>query len=113
MQCWGVHCETQISTGVTTSLSCMMPECEVILDEDLVLAHVTNPALRERYIHLSFIDYVRCHPNLRFCPGPNCDIVVKAEESVSKECHCVSCKSRFCFKCGNSYHAPTDCETIR
>ena len=26
---------------------------------------------------------------------------------------CSSCKSRFCFKCGNSYHAPTDCETIR
>ena len=24
VQCWGVHCETQISTGVTTSLGCMM-----------------------------------------------------------------------------------------
>jgi len=112
-QCWTVHCETQISTGVTTMLSCMMPECDTILSEDQVLAHVTNQRIRERYIHLSFIDYVRCHPNLRFCPGPNCDIVVKAEESVAKECVCVSCKSRFCFKCGNSYHAPTDCETIR
>ena len=20
---------------------------------------------------------------------------------------------RFCFKCGNSYHAPTDCDTIK
>jgi ariadne-2 len=20
---------------------------------------------------------------------------------------------RFCFKCGNDYHAPTDCETIK
>lgn len=112
-QCWGFHCETQINTGVTTTLSCMMPNCDIILSEDLVLALVTTPGVRERYIHLSFIDYVRCHPNLRFCPGPNCDIVVKAEESVAKECHCVSCKSRFCFKCGNSYHAPTDCETIR
>jgi len=113
VQCWGVHCETQIRTGVTTMLSCMMPDCDNILDEDLVLTHVTSPAVRERYIHLSFIDYVRCHPNLRFCPGPNCDIVVKAEDSVAKECYCDKCKSRFCFKCGNSYHAPTDCETIR
>ena len=24
VQCWGAHCETQISTGVTTRLSCMM-----------------------------------------------------------------------------------------
>jgi len=113
MGCWGVHCETQISTGVTTALGCMMPGCDTLLDEDLVLAHVTSPALRERYIHLSFIDYVRCHPNLRFCPGPNCDIVVKAEESCAKECVCASCKTRFCFKCGNSYHAPTNCETIK
>ena len=49
----------------------------------------------------------RCHPNLRFCPGPNCDIVIKAEESVAKNTVCHACKSRFCFKCGNSYHAPT------
>ena len=59
VECWNVHCETQISTGVTTTLSCMMPECDTILDEDLVLAMVTNPRVRERYIHLSFIDYVR------------------------------------------------------
>jgi len=113
VQCWGYHCETQINTGVSTSLSCMQPGCDDLVDEDLVLAHVTSPAVRERYIHLSFIDYVRCHPNLRFCPGPNCDIVVKAEDSVAKEVICISCKSKFCFKCANPYHAPTDCETIR
>ena len=113
VQCWGGHCETQISTGVSTTLSCMQSGCDNLVDEDLVLAHVTSPAVRERYIHLSFIDYVRCHPNLRFCPGPNCDIVVKAEDSVAKEVICVSCKSKFCFKCANAYHAPTDCETIR
>ena len=112
-QCWGYHCETQIKTGVSTTLSCMQSGCDNLVDEDLVLAHVTTPEVRERYIHLSFIDYVRCHPNLRFCPGPNCDIVVKAEDSVAKEVICVSCKSKFCFKCANSYHAPTDCETIR
>merc|ERR1712142_1150576 len=80
---------------------------------DLVLSQVQNVAIRERYKHLCFLDYVRCHPNLRFCPGPNCDIVIKAVESVPKNCVCASCKARFCFKCGNSYHAPTDCETIR
>ena len=32
---------------------------------------------------------------------------------MAKECVCSSCKSRFCFKCGSSYHAPTDCETIK
>jgi len=112
-QCWEAHCETQISLGVSTSLSCMAPGCEVLVGEDLVLAQVRNVSLRDRYKHLCFLDYVRCHPNLRFCPGPNCPIVIKAMESVAKNCVCAACKSRFCFKCGNSYHAPTDCEVIR
>jgi ariadne-2 len=33
--------------------------------------------------------------------------------SVAKNTVCAACKSRFCFKCGNSYHAPTDCDTIK
>jgi len=112
-QCWEMHCEIQIGVGVSTSLSCMAPGCDMLVEEDLVLSQLQNVATRERYKHLCFLDYVRCHPNLRFCPGPNCDIVIKAVESVAKNCVCASCKSRFCFKCGNSYHAPTDCETIR
>jgi len=112
-QCWESHCETQISLGVSTSLSCMAPGCKDLVGEDLVLAQVRKVSLKERYKHLCFLDYVRCHPNLRFCPGPNCPIVIKAMESVAKNCVCAACKSRFCFKCGYSYHAPTDCETIR
>ena len=39
-QCWEMHCETQISLGVSTSLSCMAPSCEVLCGEDLVLSQV-------------------------------------------------------------------------
>ena len=39
-QCWEMHCETQISLGVSTSLSCMAPACEVLCGEDLVLSQV-------------------------------------------------------------------------
>jgi len=112
-QCWEMHCSTQIAAGVSTYLACMAARCQELLGEDFVLSQLTNIASRERYKHLCFLDYVRCHPNLRFCPGPNCNIVIKAAESVSKQCVCVSCKTSFCFKCGNSYHAPTSCETIR
>jgi len=112
-QCWEMHFETQIASGVSTTLACMATRCEELVGEDLVLSQVTNPSVKERYSHLCFLDYVRCHPNLRFCPGPNCNIVIKAEEAVSKQVVCLACKTSFCFKCGNSYHAPTDCETIR
>ena len=40
-QCWEMHCETQISLGVSTSLSCMAPSCEVLCGEDLVLSQVS------------------------------------------------------------------------
>ena len=38
--------------------------------------------------------HFRCHPNLRFCPGPNCPIVIKAQESVAKNTVCAACKAR-------------------
>jgi len=111
--CWQLHFEIQIQQGVSTTMGCMSPGCDILVEEDLVLSNVTKAGVAERYKHLSFLDYVRCHPNLRFCPGPNCPIVIKAMECVSKNTVCIHCKSRFCFKCGGSYHAPTDCETIK
>jgi len=111
--CWQMHFEIQINQGVSTTMSCMTQGCDNIIDEDMVLSILRKSDLMNKYKHLSFLEYVRCHPNLRFCPGPNCPIVIKAADCVSKSAICVMCKSRFCFKCGNSYHAPTDCETIK
>lgn len=111
--CWQMHFEIQINQGVSTMMGCMSTHCDNLVDEDLVLSHLAKPGLVEKYKHLSFLDYVRCHPNLRFCPGPGCPIVIKAAECASKDTVCAACKSRFCFKCGNDYHAPTDCETIK
>jgi len=111
--CWQMHFEIQINQGVSTMMSCMSPGCDTLVDEDLILSNLRKAEYAAKYKHLSFLDYVRCHPNLRFCPGPNCPIVIKAAECVSKNTVCVHCKARFCFKCGNNYHAPTDCETIR
>merc|ERR1719367_847299 len=105
--------ETQFTSPKGCQHSFCSQCCEMHCGEDLVLSQVTKPEVRERYIHLCFLNYVRCHPNLRFCPGPNCPIVIKAQESVAKNTVCAACKARFCFKCGNSYHAPTDCDTIK
>eukprot|EP00088_Acartia_fossae_P015272 TRINITY_DN18340_c0_g1_i1.p1 TRINITY_DN18340_c0_g1~~TRINITY_DN18340_c0_g1_i1.p1 ORF type:complete len:516 (-),score=99.03 TRINITY_DN18340_c0_g1_i1:35-1582(-) len=113
VNCWQMHFEIQINQGVSTTMSCMTVGCDNLVDEDMVLSTIMKRDLVVKYKHLSFLEYVRCHPNLRFCPGPNCPIVIKAEDCVSKSASCVMCKSRFCFKCGNSYHAPTDCETIK
>ncbi|XP_063606195.1 potential E3 ubiquitin-protein ligase ariadne-2-like, partial [Penaeus indicus] len=88
-------------------------KCQVLAPEDFVLPLLTRPRLKEKYQQYAFADYVRSHPQLRFCPGPNCNIVVQAKESRAKRVKCTSCKTQFCYKCGSDYHAPTDCETIK
>ncbi|XP_050710210.1 potential E3 ubiquitin-protein ligase ariadne-2-like [Eriocheir sinensis] len=111
--CWSKHFEVQITHGISTGIECMGNKCQVLAPEDFVLPLLKWPRLREKYQQYAFSDYVRSHPQLRFCPGPNCNIVIQAKECRAKRVNCTACKSQFCYRCGNDYHAPTDCETIK
>ncbi|XP_031788697.1 potential E3 ubiquitin-protein ligase ariadne-2 isoform X1 [Nasonia vitripennis] len=112
-ECWGTHFETQISQGISTGISCMANDCNILAPEDFVLSILTKPIMRERYQQFVFRDYVKSHPQLRFCPGPNCQIVIRSKELCAKRVICNVCKTVFCFRCGMNYHAPTDCNTIK
>ena len=72
--CWSMHFEIQISQGISTSIGCMSPKCDVRVPEDLVLTLLNRPLLRDKYQQFAFADYVKSHPELRFCPGPNCQV---------------------------------------
>ncbi|KAK3866184.1 hypothetical protein Pcinc_028271 [Petrolisthes cinctipes] len=111
--CWSMHFEVQIIQGISTGIECMANNCQVLAPEDFVVPLLKHPVLKEKYQQYAFADYVRSHPQLRFCPGPNCNIVVQAKECRAKRVICTACKTQFCFKCGGDYHAPTDCETIK
>nr|CAD7256686.1 unnamed protein product [Timema shepardi] len=111
--CWSMHFEVQIAQGISTGIACMAQNCEVLAPEDFVLNLLSRPKLREKYQQFAFCDYVQSHPELRFCPGPNCQVVVRAKEPCAKRVICTACSTVFCFKCGMDYHAPTDCSTIK
>ncbi|XP_067014789.2 potential E3 ubiquitin-protein ligase ariadne-2 [Anabrus simplex] len=111
--CWGMHFEVKIIQGASTGICCMAHNCAVLAPEDFVLGLLRRSNLREKYQQFAFRDYVRTHPELRFCPGPNCQVVVRAKEPKAKRVTCNHCRTSFCFKCGMDYHAPTDCDTIR
>lgn len=111
--CWSMHFEIQIIQGVTTGIECMQQGCNILVPEDFVMSILNKSSLRERYQQFAFSDYVKSHPQLRYCPGPNCTVVVRAKESKSKHVICKHCKTQFCFKCGTDYHAPTDCKIIK
>lgn len=111
--CWTMHCEVQINQGISTTISCMARDCNILAPEDFVLTHLTRPNFREKYQQFTFQDYVKTHPELRFCPGPNCPVVIRGKEFKAKKAQCTHCKIVFCFKCGMEYHAPTDCHVIK
>ncbi|KAL1110561.1 hypothetical protein AAG570_008089 [Ranatra chinensis] len=111
--CWAMHFEVQITQGISTGISCMAQDCGLLAPEDFVLSLLVRPQLREKYQEFAFRDYVKSHPQLRFCPGPNCHIVLRSKEPKAKRATCELCKTSFCFRCGMEYHAPTDCATIK
>lgn len=112
-ECWSTHFEVQITQGVSTGISCMAQECGLLAPEDFVLSLLSRFALRERYQKFAFRDYVTSHPELRFCPGPNCNVIFRSKEPKAKRTVCDHCKTTFCFRCAMEYHAPTDCVTIK
>lgn len=71
--CWSMHFETQINQGISTGIGCMATKCNVLVPEELVLKLLNRPQLRNKYQHFAFQDYVKSHPELRFCPGINCN----------------------------------------
>lgn len=111
--CWSMHFEVQVSQGISTQIRCMAAGCDVLVPEDAVLTLVSRPNVRDKYQQFAFQDYVKSHPELRFCPGTNCQVIIRSQELSAKKATCRMCESSFCFRCGNDYHAPTDCSTIR
>lgn len=111
--CWTMHVEVKISEGLSTEITCMAQNCDLLVREDIILRLPLSSYLRVQYRQFAFHNYVRSHPQLRFCVGPNCNVIFKAKDSPAKRVVCQQCKSTFCFKCGDNYHAPTDCATIK
>jgi ariadne-2 len=116
--CWNKYLETKIMDGVFTgrmyfwiiellqkilnffiivriATECM--GCSVIATEDFVLSLLAAPQLKERYVRHAFSDYVKSHPEMKFCPGLNCKIIIRAKENKGKRIVCSSCKTTFWY----------------
>jgi len=113
IDCWDQHFEVQIKQGASSTVQCMARDCQILAPEDFILDLLSKPELREKYQKFAFRDHVDSHPHLRCCPGPNCQIIAHAKPPKAKRVQCKLCFTSFCFQCGNDYHAPTDCDTIK
>ncbi|XP_074608822.1 E3 ubiquitin-protein ligase ARIH2-like isoform X2 [Acropora palmata] len=109
--CWMLYCVNQLKIGLASGIECM--NCDLLIGEEMAYKVLKNEAAREKYRQFLFNDEVKGHPLIRWCPGNDCGCLVKVVESKAKRIWCSNCYSVFCFMCGEKYHAPTDCYTIK
>ncbi|KAM7437995.1 E3 ubiquitin-protein ligase arih2 [Porites harrisoni] len=109
--CWLLYCISQLKIGLSSGIECM--NCNLLIGEEMALKVLKNDAAEEKYRHFLFNDEVKHHPLIRWCPGSDCGYLVKVVEPKAKRIWCSHCYSIFCFMCGEKYHAPTDCYTIK
>lgn len=70
------------------AIECMQKNCSVQVPEDFAFRVIMQPKLRQKYEKFAFIYSVQCHPELAFCPGQNCDMIVQAAEVKAKRVTC-------------------------
>uniref|UniRef100_T1J405 RBR-type E3 ubiquitin transferase n=1 Tax=Strigamia maritima TaxID=126957 RepID=T1J405_STRMM len=113
VSCWGSYFQIRLDQSVSIEMECMAKGCRILVPEDFALDILSTSNFSRKYQQFLFTANVRTHPKLLFCPGLDCDVVIRAKEAKSGRVTCSECKSIFCFKCAADYHAPTDCEMMR
>ncbi|CAK8687789.1 unnamed protein product [Clavelina lepadiformis] len=111
-QCWTQHIDFTVKEGMNAGIPCMENDCSVLCPIDFVEQFLKGDSARLYRDHLFRIS-VTTHYRCRFCPGVDCPVVLFAETPKPRRVTCKRCKMSCCFECGNEYHVPTDCETIK
>lgn len=87
----------QVQEGPTcVYTTCPEHKCQLIASEAVFKEFVPHEDL-ERYQSFSLTSFVDINKTLRFCPGKDCRMVVKAPMNYSRSVRC-KCGSVFCFR---------------
>lgn len=59
MECWQCFLQTQLRQGISSAISCMEPDCPILLPEDFALDMLKQADLRAKYQNFAFQDHVK------------------------------------------------------
>ncbi|MES1909875.1 MAG: hypothetical protein MHM6MM_002562 [Cercozoa sp. M6MM] len=113
--CWRGFCESALRGGrEVLQMRCVEYKCRYPVPESLVLRYLrADTRERERYDHFRAQELVDGLPNLRNCPAPGCELVVRSAAAArGTEVRC-QCGHFFCFTCGEEAHRPASCDDTR
>lgn len=109
IRCWKAFLGNKVEEGPSQILnaSCPNQKCD---------ERVTGVELNELVPHKvpkwkQFIlrQFVDQESHYRFCPGPDCEVVVVSPLGDIGPVECNSCKTSFCFGCRQEPHIPAQC----
>ena len=113
IDCWRFYLTTKIMhEGIGQTISCPA-RCDILVDDKTVLHLIESPEVRRKYQHLITNSFVECNRNMRWCPGANCTNAIKASYCDVAMVTCTTCKTSFCFQCGQEWHEPIKCKWLK
>lgn len=110
--CWRDYLTQRVRHEGKARIQCMNKDCHLMMDELSVLRLMDNEDGKKLYTKIAAKEFVREMKGLRFCPGNDCELAVRAEVSQPREVHC-KCGHRFCFQCGLAHHRPAPCSVMK
>jgi IBR domain, a half RING-finger domain/Zinc finger, C3HC4 type (RING finger) len=110
--CWSSYLsEASESKFSLLELRCPQHGCEAGLVRSDIQA--ICPSLLSKWDEYLLQCFIEQDPHLRYCPGADCQCVAIVDHSSPSLPHkitCDSCKTCFCFECGERPHDPATCE---
>ncbi|KAI8056883.1 hypothetical protein BDF22DRAFT_725172 [Syncephalis plumigaleata] len=103
--------------GESRRIQCAASNCSVIVDERTV-ERLVPASVYKRYQMLLTRTFVDDSPQLRWCPAPSCEYVIKCDipqaalRTVVPTVQC-RCGTTFCHGCGLEDHLPCICELVK
>ena len=109
--CWTIYITTKImdqNIMITCpgSLSCL-----TIIKDESIFEFIDNQDIKTKYQQLIIKSFIQSNPNLKWCPGPDCNYVIQIQQQQTSNDHkaiqveCI-CGYEFCFQCSQPFHDP-------
>ena len=104
--CLRGYAEAKIVSGQVLAIICPQANCGVELDN---IESLLSPELLVKFQRFRRNQLLCQEPNIRWCPTPDCEAVLRGGSEQSPRLHCGLCDTDVCFNCGEIWHDELTC----
>lgn len=104
--CLKGYVEVKVMSGQVLSIACPQADCGVELS---ITESLLSPELLEKFRRFRHNQLLNQEPNVRWCPTPDCETVLRGGSTQAPRLHCDLCGADVCFNCGERWHDEQTC----